>query len=43
MGNTMSVLCMTDGLLLAFYVTAFYALFCDPWLEAVCRKVGKLH
>jgi 4-amino-4-deoxy-L-arabinose transferase-like glycosyltransferase len=32
--HTLAVLCMTDGLLLAFYIAAFYALFCDPWLES---------
>ena len=33
-GITLSTLCLTDGLLLAFYIAAFYALFCDPWLES---------
>jgi Dolichyl-phosphate-mannose-protein mannosyltransferase len=32
--HTLAVLCMTDGLLLAFYIAAFYALFYDPWLES---------
>jgi 4-amino-4-deoxy-L-arabinose transferase-like glycosyltransferase len=32
--HTLATLCMTDGLLLAFYIAAFYALFCDPWLES---------
>src|ERR1035437_6928231 len=32
--HTLAALCMTDGLLLAFYIAAFYALFCDPWLES---------
>jgi Dolichyl-phosphate-mannose-protein mannosyltransferase len=38
--NTMAVLCMTDGLLLAFYIAAFYALFCDPWLESRAALLG---
>jgi hypothetical protein len=32
--NTLAALSMTDGLLVAFYVAAFYAIFCDPWLES---------
>jgi len=32
--HTLAGVCMTDGLLLAFYIAAFYALFCDPWLES---------
>jgi 4-amino-4-deoxy-L-arabinose transferase-like glycosyltransferase len=32
--QTLAALCMTDALLLAFYVAAFYALFWDPWLES---------
>jgi 4-amino-4-deoxy-L-arabinose transferase-like glycosyltransferase len=32
--NTLAALTMTDGLLLAFYIAAFYAIFCDPWLES---------
>ena len=27
-------MCMTDGLLVAFYTAALYALFSDPWLES---------
>ncbi|HYW48206.1 MAG TPA: glycosyltransferase family 39 protein [Bryobacteraceae bacterium] len=27
-------MCMTDGLLVAFYTAAMYSLFCDPWLES---------
>ena len=27
-------LCMTDGLLVAFYTSAMYCLFADPWLES---------
>ena len=27
-------LCMTDGLLVAFYTAAMYCLFSDPWLES---------
>jgi 4-amino-4-deoxy-L-arabinose transferase-like glycosyltransferase len=27
-------MCMTDGLLAAFYVAAMYCLFSDPWLES---------
>src|SRR5215472_12055463 len=30
---TLGTLCMTDALLVAFSIAAFYALFCDPWLE----------
>jgi 4-amino-4-deoxy-L-arabinose transferase-like glycosyltransferase len=32
--NTLAVLTMTDGLLVAFFIAAFYAIFCDPWLES---------
>jgi 4-amino-4-deoxy-L-arabinose transferase-like glycosyltransferase len=32
--HTLAALSMTDGLLLAFYIAAFYAIFCDPWLES---------
>jgi Dolichyl-phosphate-mannose-protein mannosyltransferase len=38
--NTLAMLCMTDGLLLAFYIAAFYALFCDPWLESRAALLG---
>ena len=38
--HTLAGLCMTDGLLLAFYIAAFYALFCDPWLESRAALVG---
>jgi hypothetical protein len=30
----LGALCMTDALLVAFSVAAFYTLFCDPWLES---------
>jgi hypothetical protein len=32
--HTLAALCMTDGLMLACYIAAFYALFYDPWLES---------
>jgi hypothetical protein len=32
--NTLAALSMTDGLLVAFYIAAFYAIFCGPWLES---------
>ena len=32
--HTLAALCMTDGLLLACYIAAFYAFFYDPWLES---------
>ena len=38
--HTLAVLCMTDGLLLACYIAAFYALFCDPWLESRAALFG---
>jgi hypothetical protein len=38
--HTLAALCMTDGLLLAFYIAAFYALFCDPWLESRAALFG---
>ena len=38
--HTLAGLCMTDGLLLAFYIAAFYALFCDPWLESRAALLG---
>src|SRR4051794_40076694 len=31
---SLSTLCITDALLVAFYVAALYALFYDPWLES---------
>lgn len=31
--HTLAALCMTDGLLLACYIAALYALYWDPWLE----------
>jgi 4-amino-4-deoxy-L-arabinose transferase-like glycosyltransferase len=31
---SLSTLCLSDAFLVAFYVAAFYALFCDPWLES---------
>jgi 4-amino-4-deoxy-L-arabinose transferase-like glycosyltransferase len=38
--HTLAALCMTDGLLLACYIAAFYALFCDPWLESRAALLG---
>ncbi len=38
--NTLAALSMTDGLLLAFYIAAFYAIFCDPWLESRAALFG---
>jgi 4-amino-4-deoxy-L-arabinose transferase-like glycosyltransferase len=38
--HTLAALCMTDGLLLACYIAAFYALFCDPWLESRAALFG---
>src|ERR1035441_1698836 len=38
--NTLAALTMTDGLLLAFYVAAFYAIFCRPWLESRRALLG---
>jgi hypothetical protein len=38
--NTLAALSMTDGLLLAFTIAAFYALFCDPWLESRAALFG---
>jgi hypothetical protein len=38
--NTLAALTMTDGLLLAFYIGAFYAIFCDPWLESRAALLG---
>ncbi|MCX6632113.1 MAG: glycosyltransferase family 39 protein [Candidatus Solibacter sp.] len=40
MWHTLAGLCMTDGLLLAFYIAAFYALFWDPWLESRAALFG---
>jgi hypothetical protein len=37
---TLAALCMTDALLVAFYIAAFYALFCDPWLESRGALLG---
>ncbi len=31
---SLSTLCMTDAFLVSFYVSAFYAIFYDPWLES---------
>jgi len=33
-------MCMTDGLLLAFYTAAMYCLFSDPWLESAIALWG---
>ncbi len=32
--NVLSSMCMSDGLLVAFYIAAMYCLFSDPWLES---------
>jgi Dolichyl-phosphate-mannose-protein mannosyltransferase len=32
--HTLASICLTDGLLAAFYVAAVYCLFADPWLES---------
>jgi hypothetical protein len=32
--TVLGALCMTDALLVAFSIAAFYALFSDPWLES---------
>ena len=37
---TLCGLCLTDGLLLAFGIAAFYALFSDPWLESRAAFFG---
>ncbi len=31
---SLSTMCLSDAFLVSFYVAAFYALFCDPWLES---------
>jgi 4-amino-4-deoxy-L-arabinose transferase-like glycosyltransferase len=31
---SLSSMCLTDGLLAAFYIAAMFALYADPWLEA---------
>ena len=31
---TLGALCMTDALLVSFFIGAFYALFSDPWMES---------
>ena len=31
---TLATLCMTDAFLIAFYIAALYAVYCDPWLES---------
>jgi hypothetical protein len=38
--HTLSTLCMTDGLLVAFTVTAMYSLYADPWLESQASLWG---
>jgi len=38
--NTLAPLTMTDGLLIALYIAAFYAVFCDPWLESRAALFG---
>jgi hypothetical protein len=37
---TLGGLCLTDGLLLAFSIAAYYALFSDPWLESRAAFFG---
>jgi dolichyl-phosphate-mannose-protein mannosyltransferase len=37
---TLGALAMTDSLLVAFFIAAFYALFCDPWLETRAGLLG---
>jgi hypothetical protein len=32
--HSLASMCLTDGLLAAFYVAALYCLFTDPWLES---------
>jgi hypothetical protein len=32
--HVLSGMCMTDGLLVTFYIAAMYCLFSDPWLES---------
>jgi hypothetical protein len=32
--HSLASMCLTDGLLAAFYVAALYCLFADPWLES---------
>jgi len=32
--HSLAAMCLTDGLLAAFYVAALYCLFADPWLES---------
>jgi hypothetical protein len=32
--HSLASMCLTDGLLAAFYVAAMFALFADPWLES---------
>jgi hypothetical protein len=38
--HTLSTLCMTDGLLVAFTVAAVYCLYADPWLESRAALLG---
>jgi hypothetical protein len=32
--HVLAGMCLTDGLLVAFYIAAMYCLFADPWLES---------
>jgi 4-amino-4-deoxy-L-arabinose transferase-like glycosyltransferase len=32
--DTLAALCMTDAMLVGCFIAAFYALYCDPWLES---------
>jgi hypothetical protein len=38
--TTLGALCMTDALLVAFSIAAFYSLFSDPWLESRGAVLG---
>jgi len=38
--HTLASMCLTDGLLAAFYVAALYCLFADPWLDTAWSRWG---
>jgi 4-amino-4-deoxy-L-arabinose transferase-like glycosyltransferase len=38
--DTLGALCMTDAMLVAFFIAAFYALYSDPWLESRAALFG---
>ena len=38
--HVLGSMCMTDGLLAAFFIAAMYALFADPWLESTVALWG---